>query len=284
MKRQDKEEEKFSEISNNNQIIFNLSLVFATIVGGLVFKKYYHLPSILTSIAFFIAGILSTKFIEPDIDSEKFTLKNYLFQTKMGFKELFKNKQSRDISLFYILVGSFTWPIVLSFKNFALTDLAVNEKSMGYILALLSLTAVQFLHVLIRKKVFERMDVVFLMPAILLSIFLPLSYFYNVPSMIAIIFVIFLLSSMRWNILGKLSNQCYSSKNRATAISSLSMMISIFYILTLALFSFFNERMSSGAIRLIFLIMGFGSIFLLLPIAIKLKNKYHNKVLEQHYD
>lgn len=277
--KQNKKEAAFSEISNKNNLIFNYSIFAAIIIGGLIFEKHYHLPSVLTGISFLIATFISLKFIEPDIDSEKFTLKNYLLQTKMGFKELFKNKQSRDISLFYILVGAFTWPIVLSFKNFALVDLGVSEKNMGFILAFLSLFAVQFLHVLIRKKVFEKMKVVFLMPAILLSIFLPLSYFYQVPSIVVIIFVVFIVSSMRWNVLGKLSNQCYSSKNRATAISSLSMMISLAFILMLAIFSVLNEY-TEQALRIIFLIMGLGSIFLLLPISIKLAKKYHNKVLE----
>ncbi len=279
--KQNKKEAEFSEISNRNQLIFNYSIVFAIIVGGLIFEKYYHLPSILTAIAFFIAALISLKFIEPDIDSEKFTLKNYLLQTKMGFRELFKNKQSRDVSLFYILVGAFTWPIVLSFKNFALVDLAVSEKNMGFILAFLSLFSVQLLHILIRKKVFKNLKVVFLLPAILLSVFLPLSYFYNVSSMILLIFAVFIVSSMRWNILGKLSNQCYSSRNRATAISSLSMMISLAYIISLVLFAWLNQHTES-AIRTILLLMACGSIFLLLPIAFKLKSKYQNKVLETY--
>lgn len=277
--KQNKKEHTFSEISNKNNLIFNYSIFFAIIIGGLIFEKHYHLPSVLTAISFLIAAFVSSKFIEPDIDSEKFTLKNYLLQTRMGFKELFKNKQSRDISLFYILVGAFTFPIVLSFKNFALVDLGVSERNMGFILGILSLLAIQLLHFLIKKKIFERMRVVFLMPAILLSIFLPLSYFYQVPSLMAIIFVVLFTSSMRWNVLGKLSNQCYSSKNRATAISSLSMMISLAYILILAIFSILNEY-TDQALRTTFLIMGSGSIFLLLPISIKLSRKYHNKVLE----
>lgn len=276
--KQNRKEDQFSEINNRNQLIFNYSIVFAIIVGGLLFTKYYHLPAILTSISFFIASLVATRFVEPDIDSEKFTLKNYLLQTKMGFKELFKNKQARDISLFYILVGSLTWPIVISFKNFSLVDLGVSERNMGFIFAFLSLFAVQFLHVLIRRKVFEKMKVVFLMPAILLSVFLPLSYFYNIPIMVGIILIVFLVSSMRWNILGKLSNQCYSSKNRATAISSLSMMINLIYILSLGAFAIINEYLPN-AVRIILMIMGFGSVFFLLPIALKLKNKYNDKVL-----
>jgi diacylglycerol kinase len=126
------------------------------------------------------------------------------------------------------------------------------------------------------------MRVVFLLPAILLSIFLPLSYFYQIPNVIIMIFFVMLMSSMRWNVLGRLSNQCYSSKNRATAISSLSMMISLTYIMVLALFSLLNEY-TEHSIKTTFLIMGFGSIFFLLPISLKLAKKYHNKVF-QTYD
>lgn len=279
--KQNKKEHTFSEVNNKNSLIFNYSIFVAIIVGGIIFEKYYHLPSILTGISFLIAGFISLKFIEPDIDSEKFTLKNYLLQTKLGFRELFKNKQARDISLFYILVGTFTWPIVLTFKNFALVNLGVNEKNIGFILAIVSLLAVQLLHILIRKKIFEKMKIVFLLPAILLSIFLPLSYFYQVPNIVVMIFFVMLVSSMRWNVLGKLSNQCYSSKNRATAISSLSMMISLAYIAILTLFSIINEY-NDQSIKIIFLIMSFGSIFFLLPISLKLAKKYHNKVLENY--
>lgn len=150
--KQNRQEHTFSEVNNKNSLIFNYSIFVAIIVGGLIFEKFYHLPSVLTGLAMIVAGVISLQFIEPDVDSEKFTLKNYLLQTKMGFKELFKNKQARDISIFYILVGAFTWPIVLSFKNFALVDLGVSEKNMGLILAFVSLFAVQVLHVLIRKK------------------------------------------------------------------------------------------------------------------------------------
>lgn len=279
--KQNRKEHTFSEVNNRNSLIFNYSIFVAIILGGLIFEKSYHLPSVLTGVSMAIAGIISLKFIEPDIDSEKFTLKNYLLQTKMGFKELFKNKQARDISLFYILVGAFSWPIVLTFKNFALVDLGVSERNIGFILGFVSLFAVQVLHIFIRKKVFEKMRIVFLSPAILLSIFLPLSFLYKIPNIVVMVFFVALVSSMRWNVLGRLSNQCYSSKNRATAISSLSMMISLAYIAILAFFSILNEY-AEHSIKIIFLIMGLGSIFLLLPISLKLAKKYHNKAFETY--
>lgn len=273
--KQSGKEEAFAEISNKNQLLFNYSIFFAIIVGGVLFGLSYHLPALLTALAFVAAGYISTRFIEPAIDSEVFTLRNYIRQTKLGFKELFRTKQARDISLFYILVGSLTWPIVISFKNFALVDLGINEQNMGFILAFVSVAAVQLLHVLIQKNVFKNPSTIFLLPALSLSIIFPLSYFYNTPVIIGLIFVALLNSSMRWNVIGKLSHQCYSSKNRATAISSLSMMISLTYAASLGIFAFFNTY-GGNAVRNTFLIMGACSIVFLLPIAWKLKHKYQD--------
>jgi len=86
---------------------------------------------------------------------------------------------------------------------------------------------------------------------------------------------------MRWNVLGKLSNQCYSSKNRATAISSLSMLISLIYLGSLGVFALLNHY-SSDAIRSILLIMSACSVIFLLPIAFKLQSKYHGGALEKY--
>jgi len=271
--KQNNKEHEFTAVNNSNQLIFNYSIVFAIIVGGLLYQYNYYLPSLLTGLAFVCAAFVAWLLIEPDIDSEKFTLRNYLLQTKMGFKELFKNQKARDMSLFYILVGSLTWPIVLSFKNYALVDLGVNERNIGFTLAILSLVAVQFLHLLIRKKVFEKTSNILLAPSILLMLVLPLSIIYKVESMIPLIFAIFFSSSLRWNILGRLTNQCYSSKNRATAISSLSMLISAAYIATLILFVALNQ-ITDNAVQLVLISMGIIAIVLLPVIAWRLKNRY----------
>ncbi len=281
--KQNQREHTFSELSNKYSLIFNYSIFVAIVVGGILYEDFPRLPSILTGCAMIIAGLISLRLIEPDIDSEKFTLKNYILQTRMGFKELFKNKQARDISVFYILVGAFTWPIVLSFKNFALVDLGLTEKNIGFILGFVSLFAVQILHLMIRKKVFDNLKIVFLLPALILSVVLPLSFFYQIPLIIGMVFFVALVSSMRWNVLGKLSNQCYSSKNRATAISSLSMMISLAYIAILACFSWLNE-FTQDSIKIIFLLMGLGSIFFLLPISWKLAKKYQGRSFVTHLD
>ncbi len=272
LKQNDREAE-FTQVNNANQLIFNYGIVFAIIVGGLLYQWNYHLPSILTGLAFVVATFITWRFIEPDIDSEKFTLRNYLRQTKLGFKELFKNQQAKDMSLFYILVGSLTWPIILSFKNYALVDLGVSEQNIGFILAFLSLLAVQILHFFIRRRAFERVRNVLLTPTVLLLLILPMAWIYQVWSMIPLIFVVFFSSSLRWNVLGRLTNQCYSSKNRATAISSLSMLISVAYIATLGWFMLLG-KFTEHAVQWTLLTMGLLAVLFLPATAKRLYARY----------
>lgn len=273
--KQNGKEAEFTQVNNVNQLIFNYGIVFAIIVGGLLYQWNYHLPSILTGLAFVAATFITLRFIEPDIDSEKFTLRNYLHQTKMGFKELFKNQQAKDMSLFYVLVGSLTWPIIISFKNYALVDLGVSERNMGFILAFLSLLAVQLLHFFIRRKSFDKIGNILLTPTALLLLILPMAWLYEISSMIPLIFVVFFSSSLRWNVLGRLTNQCYASKNRATAISSLSMLISIAYIATLGWFMLLG-RFTAQPVRWTMVSMGAVAIVCLPPITARLYRRYRN--------
>jgi membrane protein YdbS with pleckstrin-like domain len=132
---------------------------------------------------------------------------------------------------------------------------------------------VQFLHFFIKRKSFDKIGNILLAPSILLILILPMAWIYEVWSMIPLIFVVFFSSSLRWNVLGRLTNQCYASKNRATAISSLSMLISVAYIATLLLFMMF-EQVTSHAVQLTIMSMGAVAILFLPPIAWRLHRRY----------
>ena len=144
-------EEEYSPLINKLQIIFNWGIAGATLIGGLMFALNFYLPGILNGLAFLIATFIAAKLIEPDIDSEIFTLKNYLKQTKEGFRELFKTPQSKDISLYYILIGGLTWPFVVALQNISLTLMGFNEKQMGLIIPAMMLGSIYILHFLIKK-------------------------------------------------------------------------------------------------------------------------------------
>ena len=269
-------EDEFAQINNKFQITFHWGMAFATLIGGLIYKYNFHLPGILNGLAFFVAGIITLTLIEPSIDSEKFTLKNYIQQTKKGFGELFKSKKAREISLFYILVGSLTWPIVIGLKNITLTSYGFSETAIGFILPIISLSSVYFLHFLLKKNVFENLRFTYLSLSILPVITLTLGGFMNKFLVIPVIWLASFCSSTRWNVLGKLSNSCYSSKNRATAISSLNMSISVMYVLVMWGFSLISEN-NSNSLRIVYSAMALLAMLILLPTGIRIANKFAKK-------
>lgn len=272
-------EEKYAELSNQFQIIFNWGIAFATLIGGLVYKFNFRLPTLLNSFAFLASALISLKLIEPAIDSEQFTLKNYIRQTKEGFKELFKDKKSREASWFYILVGSITWPVIIGLKNISFISFGYTEAMLGFVLPVINLTSVYFLHFLLKKEKFESLKFTYLLLSILPTIALILGGFMNKYFVLPIVLVLTFVSGARWNVLGKLTNYCYSSKNRATAISSLNMSISIVYVIVMGLFSYLSQG-NDNSIRIIYSLLALTALVFLLPTGIKLAKKYDNKKVE----
>jgi len=110
-------EKDFSKYSSKFGLIFQIGLAISVIIGGFMDLVWFRLPAISYAVASFLAGIASIRFIEPTIDTQKFTLKNYILQTKNGIKEITKSSYAKKISLFYVLVSGTTWIVAYSFKT-----------------------------------------------------------------------------------------------------------------------------------------------------------------------
>ena len=263
----------FSKLTNQMQILFNWGIAGATLIGGLVYQFDFRLPAILNGLAHLIAGVMVFTMIEPAIDSEKFTFKNYIKQTKEGFKELFKNKAAKDFSLFYILVGGFSWPMVIALKNFTLTELGYSEMLMGIILPIMSLLVVYLLHLLISQQVFKNLKFTFFFLPMVLIVGYVLGSVYNFYLMPLAIMLVMFVSSARWNILGKLTNQLYNSRNRATAISTLNMVIGLIYVVVMGVLTVLGWSFDN-ALQILFAMLAVSSIMVLLPTANRLSQAY----------
>jgi len=96
-------------IQSKNELVYRIGITLAGFTGGYIFIVNQRLPYVLVGVATIIAAIITWFEIEPHIDSEKFTLKNYIKQTRIGFQELWKTTYIRDFSFYYISVGGITW-------------------------------------------------------------------------------------------------------------------------------------------------------------------------------
>lgn len=227
--KQDKRESEYKKIMSAQGIRFQVGLMISTALGGFMGNYWEQLPFIATGLLLFISAGISIWFIEPTIDSDKFGLRNYLRQIKWGIIEAFKTKGHRNISLYYIAVGGISWMCATYFNDSMLIDLGFDAEQRGVIAAGLRLANIILLYkVLINEKIFNFRRTIIFFPILMSVALLPgwwLSGYWGVP----FVGMAMMSSTARWILLGKYTNAAYSSKYRATAISTLSMAIGLIY-------------------------------------------------------
>ena len=103
------QEKDFTKLSSKNSLIFRVGMIIATLSGGLIYGLNQKLPYILVGVVTIISALITFFFTEPITDSEKFTVSNYLRQTKIGFKQLFKTREQALFSAYYVVIGGITF-------------------------------------------------------------------------------------------------------------------------------------------------------------------------------
>lgn len=268
-----KKEDKFTLYISQNELIYRVGLTLASIAGGYIYLSYFRLPYFLVGVVTIIAAVITLFMIEPHIDSEKFTLPNYLKQTKLGFSELWKTPYVRDLSLYYVSISGVTWYYLYYLLNAFTTDVGFLPVERGWLSAINSLL-VGGLGVLIAKyKLFSRKTTFLFFPTALLLGFL-IAPFIPKPYTAIPIFILYLASIFRWTYLDKYTNEEFESKYRATAISALSMSTSIVYfILSFALIPILTRHGNSWVMFSLGVIVFFTAV----PTTIVLLKKHRER-------
>lgn len=266
--KQDGKENQFRKIMANEGILFQAGLIAASVLGGFLYEWNYLFPFILYALATALAFLLSLYFIEPSIDTEVFTLRNYAKQIRDGSREAFKNKHLTKVSIFYMLVGGITWACSLYFNKFILVELGFSDSARGIIQGGLRFINILILSNLLRnEKLFTKKVSFLFFPFIMVISLLPGVW---LGGLLALPFVSgsMMASTARWIVLSKYTNEEFSSKYRATAISTLSMLMGVVYI---ALMLISGPIIANfGGVHMVYTLLGMLSLVTVLPLAISI--------------
>ena len=260
-------ESKFEKVYGNGNLIYQLGLIIATASGGFLYQQWTFLPYVLYGLSLAIGAILILFYQEPKIDSETFTLKNYMLQIKNGSKEAFKNQYATYLSLFYIVVSGIAWSSTFYFNGYMLVEFGFSDNLRGILLASMRLLNVILIYTVLKNdKIFSWKRRIIFFPLIMLLAYLPgfmLNGFWGLPFVQAAM----IATTAKWILLTPLTNKAFSSKYRATAISFLSLMIGFVYV---ALTSVSAPIISQFGIRTMYSLLGVISLFTILPLGLKL--------------
>ena len=269
-------EKEFSKALATNGIYFQFGLAIGTVGGGLLYQIWTGLPYLLYAGCCFLAAILALLFIEPKQEHQPITLKRYKNQMRDGFREIFKNRTVTLISLFYVTVAGITWTNNLYFFDFMLVDLGFTGPERGVIGAIIRIFNVTVLRALLNnEKLFTRERSILFFPIVMLICFLPGIFFQGV---LALLFVAgsVMTGTARWIVLAKYTNEGFESKYRATAISSLSMLVGLVYVIITFSSGFIMEHF--GGVRTMYTVLGIITAVTVLPISLFLI-KHERKML-----
>ena len=136
-------EKQYQAISGNMSSLKMLAIALSSVIGGWVYQLSPGLPFIVVAVIHLLGALLSLALIEPSINSEVFSFKNYIKQTKTGLKTLF-NRQHPLLLKQNILLILMNMIIVMnwhSLMDIQLVDQGWDGQALGLITAAMYLLA-----------------------------------------------------------------------------------------------------------------------------------------------
>jgi MFS family permease len=266
--KQEGNEADFSRVMTKDGFWYQIGLMVSTGLGGIMYT-YGHLIPFIASAASAVLGMcFAWMFVEPKIDTEKFSFNNYINQIRLGVHEIKKNTETLLLSSYYIAVGSLTWVCQTFFNSYLLIDLGFGDQTRGYISAGLRLfNIVVLMRLMKNEKIFNHKNTFIFFPILMILAMLPgvfLNGIWGIPTVAGVM----MASTARWILLAKYTNEVYDSKYRATAISTLSMAIGLISVIATTASGPIMAHF--GGARTIFSILGFISAITIIPLVTKI--------------
>lgn len=224
-------EDKYNNVLANMTAGRLVTLATTGIIGGFLYKMNNSLPFILCGIVILAGTILTLMLEEPSIDSEKFTLKNYIKQNFRGFKQLFQNSYTSLLTLALLSVGSITLIMHEGINDILSVEFGFTEVQLGILSAVLCYAGAGAS--VVAGKIGNRMKngSVYLISIIMYALSLIASPYVGLITGGITILARNIISPILENQESGILNKQIESKNRATTLSSFSMLKGLPYAL-----------------------------------------------------
>lgn len=277
------QEERFPRIVAKSSLVRRSLLVFAVFSGGYLYQFFVGLPFILRGSAYLAIAIVSLWLTEPKIDTYIFSFKNYILQTKEGFKHLFRSTQLKISAYYYGLAVGVIWVLQDYFVNTFAKDSGYTETQQSWMFSSFYLiSTLVVLYITRNKDKMPNKHTIYVSVSLLLALALLPGYFASKFLVYFLILLINITSAIKGALLDNYVNQEIDSKYRATSMSSLNLLVSAVYMLILVITGPLQDAYSN---RAVWSLLGIVILVLLFPLTWRLvstniervKNEPNNK-------
>lgn len=225
------EEARFDEVVSKGNAYAIISLVVATLIGGLLYNVNFRLPHYGQSVAFGV-GLVGALFLkEPEIDTFTFTIRNYIKQLGAGFQQLWQPALRYRLpvllglpGVFYLFAFGLIQPAIAIHFGFGADAQAIIQAALGAVSAI-ALTQIPWL----RRRVGDQRGL--LLSGLLLGL-----GFFGAATLTLGVYGILVLALIRlsgtllvpW--VSIVVNEHVESQYRATTLSTVALVAKIPYI------------------------------------------------------
>lgn len=221
----------FAQVYSFSVSIKSIAFIIAAAIGAIAAQYNPRIPFLLWGFMFLIGTFASFWMTEPKIDSIKFTWKNYLQQTKAGFKQLLRPVLKPYLIFILVLLGVdylYGWGFM---KPAILLSFDYNALTMGIIFVLygiLSAITINYLPKL--RKLINDFTAITIIGALMILCLL----LFTTQNQIVAFFAAILMSlcgTYAYSWITIIINENIPSIYRATTISTMAMILKIPLIL-----------------------------------------------------
>jgi MFS family permease len=229
--KENNETKLFESVISKMESLTWFGLLVGSVSGGFLYQLNFRLPYLVQAVVTAIAAVVALGLKEPRIDSQKYDVKQMLQQNVTGFKELFHNRSVVFTTLTFITIsaGYYIASQILGISQ--AKEYGIAPSTVGVLFGVgygLSAVAAHYFPQ-IRKKLGTRILLIASIVALLSSFVL--AKFVGVVIGAALIIIRIASSTTFRNTRSITFNPLFSSRNRATAISTLTLLSNLPYVL-----------------------------------------------------
>jgi len=275
--KEEKNEEKFKNIFGRSFSFGQISAIISAPLGGFIAANYgLNAPMLVTAFPALLAIFIIMSAKEPTSKVVMSEEKKYLNIARNGISAFVHNKALRSLALNGILVYTGAYFLVWLYQPL-LQTLGVAIIYFGFIRALFSLSGMIFNNNLqFTEKLFRSSKNFFSITALItLASLLLISIFPNVITVLLAIILIGGLGQARFTALNSYMNDHIPSEQRATTLSTVSMLNRIVLIVLNPVIGFMADHSLRGA----FLSVGLFSLLALIFVPLHISKKTDENVV-----
>lgn len=242
--KEDGQEEQYAKVAANFETINWTAWAISAVGGGYLYYWHFQSPWLIQAVMFAAAAIIAALLVEPRIDSVKIIGNNAFKQNLEGLRELFRNSTigKKTLQLAVIGAGYIIASNILGASQ--AREYGFDARGTGWLFTIGCLFSVVASRIFPKlKNLWGGKKLILITTSMLLTSFLAAKYVGTVAGSALIVMRIASSSTFR-NTRSVIVNKWISSRNRATALSTLNMLTQMPYMFLAPIFGMMIDRTS----------------------------------------